>query len=50
MYTNIDTKHALEVLIKFLEEVEEEGKLPPDFDIEMIVELATLIMRWNLFE
>jgi len=50
MYTNIDTKHALEVLRKFLVELEEEGNLPPDFDIDMIIQAATLIMQWNLFE
>ena len=50
MYSSIDTKHALEVLQKFLEELEEEGKLPPDFDVDMIVQAAALIMCWNLFE
>ena len=50
MYTNIDTKHALEVLQKFLQELEEEGKLTPDFDTDMIVQAATLVMRWNHFE
>ena len=50
MYTNVDTKHGLEVLQKFLEELEEEGKVLPDFDINMIIQTATLIMEWNLFE
>merc|ERR1712086_1230046 len=50
MYTKIETEHCLEVLRQFLEELQEEGKLPPDFDIEMIVEAAALVMRWNLFE
>ena len=50
MYTNIDTKHALEVLRKFLVELEEEGNLPPNFDIDMIIHAATLTMQWNLFE
>ena len=50
MYSSIDTKHALEVLQKFLEELEEEGKLPPDFDVDVIVQAAALIMCWNLFE
>ena len=50
IYTNIDTKHALEVLRKFLDELEEEGNLPPDFDIDMIIQAATLIMQWNLSE
>ena len=34
----------------FLEEPEKEGKLPPDFNIEMIMQAAKLIMKWNLFE
>jgi hypothetical protein len=50
MYTYIDTDHALEVLRLFLEELEREGKLPTDFDIDMIMQAATLIMKWNLFE
>ena len=45
MYTKIDTKHALEVLQKFLNEVEEGGNLPPDFDINMVIQVATLIMQ-----
>ena len=49
MYTKIETEHGLEVLWQFLEELKEEGKLPPDFDIEMIVEAAALVMRWNIF-
>ena len=50
MYTNIDTGHALKVLRWFLEELKREGKLPPDFDIDMIIEAATIVMRWNIVE
>ena len=50
MQTKIETEHGLEVLRQFLEELQEEGKLPPDFDIDVIVEAAALVMRWNLFE
>jgi hypothetical protein len=50
MYTNIDTNHALEVLRFFLVELEREGKLPPDFNIKMIMQAATLRMKWNIFE
>ena len=50
MYTKIETEHGLEILRQFLEELQEEGKLPPDFDIEMIVETVALVMGWNLFE
>ena len=50
MYTNIDTKHALQVLEWFLNELKLEGRLNDDFNTKMIVEAATLIMKWNLFE
>jgi hypothetical protein len=52
MYTNIniDTNHDLEVLSLFLEELEREGTLPPDFNIEMIMRVGTVIMKWNLFK
>ena len=52
MYTNIDTTHGLEILRKFLEELEEEGKLPLGFDIDMLlqVQAASIVMRWNIFE
>ena len=49
VYTNIDTKHALE-LRKFLDELEEEENLPPNFDIHMIIQAATPIMQWNIFK
>ena len=50
MYTNIDTTHALEVFRLFLEESGKEGKLPPDFNIEMIMQATKLIKKWNLFK
>ena len=50
MYTKVETEQGLEVLQQFLEELQEEGKLPPDFDIEIIVEAAALVIRWNPFE
>ena len=50
MYTSIDIEHGLEVLRQFLEELEQEGNLPLDFDIDLIVEAASLVMRWNIFE
>ena len=50
MYTNIETTHALNVLRWFLEELKEEGQLPEDFDIDMIIEAAAIIMRWNIME
>ena len=50
MYTNIDTNYALEVMRLFLEELKKEGKLPPDFNIEMIMQAAKLIVKWNIFK
>lgn len=37
MYTNIDIEHGLKIFKWFLEELGEEGKLPRDFDIAMIM-------------
>ena len=45
MYTSIDIEHGLEVLRQFLEELEQEGNLPLDFDIDLIVEAAQRILR-----
>ena len=50
MYTKIDTGHALRVLRWFLEELKREGKFLEDFDIDMIIEAATIVMRWNIVE
>ena len=50
MYTDIDTNHALATLRMFLEELQEQGLLPENFNIDMILEAAKLVMRWNLFE
>ena len=50
MYTNIDTDHGLEILRQFLEELDEEGKLPPNIKIDIIIEAARIVMRWNIFE
>ena len=50
MYTNIDTTHGLKILKDFLTELQNEGRLPDEFDIDVLVEAATLTMRWNLFE
>ena len=50
MYTNIHTNHGLKVLRSFLEELRSEGNLPTNYDIDMIVEAARLVMHWILFE
>ena len=47
-YTYINTNHALEVLRLFLEELKREGQLLEDFNIEMIMQAATLIIQGNL--
>ena len=39
---------CIEILKKFLDKMDEEGKLPPNFVKDMIVEAAKLIMRWNI--
>ena len=46
----IETEHGHKVLRQFLEELQEEGNLPPDFDIEMGVEAAAIVICWNIFE
>ena len=46
----INVSNRLEILKKFLEELDEEGNLPPDFEKITILEAAKLVMRWNLFE
>ena len=33
-----------------IEGLKSEGKLPADFDIDMISEAATIVMRWNIVE
>ena len=50
MYTCIDTTHGLAILRQFLEELEAQGDLPVHFNIDLIVEAAALVMRWNIFE
>ena len=50
MYTCIDTIHGLAILRQFLEELEAQGDLPVHFNIDLIVEAAALVMRWNIFE
>ena len=50
VYPNIDTDHGLRVARSFLEELRSEDNLPPTFDIDMIVEVARRVMRWNVFE
>ena len=48
MYTYIDTDCVIEVLSFFLEELKIVGKLPLDFNIEMIMQAVPLLLTWNL--
>ena len=50
MYINIDTNCGLETLRMFLAELQKEKRLIANFNIEMIIAAATLVMRWKLFE
>ena len=50
LHTRTDTEHGLKVLRQFLEKLQRKGKLQHNFYIELIVEAAALVMRWNLFE
>jgi len=50
MYTNIKLEHALKVLRWFLDWLDEEGLLPPDFNKELVIEAARIVMTWNIFE
>ena len=50
MYMNVDIEHAMRILRQFPDNLEREGKPPPDFYIHMILEAAKLVICWNLFE
>ena len=50
MYTNIDTDHEPKMLRLFLEDLEKQADLPPDFNVDMILHAAEIVMRWNMFE
>ena len=49
MYTNIDTRHALEVIGKWLDKLHREGRLPAGFPLEAVKEAMALIMLNNTF-
>jgi len=50
MYTNIDTEHALDIIGKWLDKLDREGKLPWGFPLEAVKEAMTLVMQNNIFE
>ena len=49
MYTNIDIEHCMKILEQFLRENHAERRLPDNFNIKMIMQVAKLIMIWNIF-
>ena len=49
MYTNICTVHALEVITKWLEEMENQERLPPGFPTKAVIEAMGLVMNNNVF-
>ena len=48
MYTNINTRHAIESIRKLLKHFE--AQLPPDFPAEALLAALDLIMRYNVFQ
>ena len=50
MYNNIDTEHAIEVVDAWLDELQAQGLLPPDFPLEAVKYAMRVIMRNNTFE
>ena len=49
MNTNIDTAHALAVIIAWLDKLHREGKLPAGFPLEAVKEAIALVMLNNTF-
>ena len=50
MYTNIDTKHGIEVLRLRFNKLNAEGKLPEKFPKDLILLLTKIIIRNNFFQ
>ena len=49
MYTNIDTVHALEVITKWLNDLQDQGLLPGGFPTAAVIEATKLVMCNNVF-
>ena len=50
MFNNIDTDHAIHVILKWLDYLDEKGLLPDGFNLQAVKEAMVLIMRNNVFE
>ena len=50
MYTNIDTKHALEMIGRWLDKLRRDGLLPRDFPLAAVKEAMALVMQNNVLE
>jgi hypothetical protein len=50
MYNNIDTEHAIEVITWWLNDLNSNDRLPPNFPLEAILEAMKWIMRNNIFQ
>ena len=50
MFNNIDTDHAIHVILKWLDYLDEKGLFPDGFNLQAVKEAIVLIMRNNVFE
>ena len=50
MYNNIDTEHAITVISWWLNDMDTNDKLPPNFPLEAVIHAMKVIMRNNIFE
>ena len=49
-YTNIDTKHCINIMKNWIFNLNEQNKLPLNFPVNMFIDLLHLIMTHNLFQ
>ena len=50
MYNNIDTRHTLQVISRWIIHLYHRRELPTNFPVEAVLEAMALVMRNNLFE